>query len=380
MDIPKTLVVTNDFPPRVGGIQRTLHSLVRELPPERVSVLAPSWAGAAAFDAGEPYAIHRGHREFLWPTRQVRRRLDEVVRESEAEVVLFGGAMPLATLGPRIARRGTPYLVAAHGFDYWLSLSPGAHASLRYMTSRAARVPVMCSAFIARVVRTAVPARVPVSVLYPGADAERFRPDLPAEGVRRRHGLADRPLVVCVSRLVARKGQDTLIRAMPAIRRRVPDASLLIVGGGPYRERLEAMAGGAPSCSVVFAGQVSEDELPMYYAAGDVFAMPCRTRLGGLEVEGWGNVFLEAAACARPVVAGDSGGARESLVDGVTGLLVDGAHAGAVAEAVAGLLADPARAAAMGKAGRVRVERSYTWPRIAETLARWLRGAAGGIS
>jgi len=375
VDIPRTLLVTNDYPPRVGGIQRTLHSLVRELPPERVSVLAPRWVGSDAFDAGEPYAIYRGAREFLWPTPQVRRWVQSVVRDSRAEVVLFGDAMPLATMGPRLSRLGTPYIVAAHGFDYWLSLAPGAHTTLKYVTSRAARVAVMCSAFIARVVRTSVPARVPVSVLYPGADIERFRPDLPTLDLRRRFHAEDRPLIVCVSRLVRRKGQDALIRAMPTIVRRVPDAHLLIVGDGPDRDRLEAMAPGAPHGSLSFAGQVSEHDLPGYYAAGDAFAMPCRTRLGGLEIEGWGNVFLEAAACGRPVVVGDSGGARESLVDGVTGLLVDGRQTGAVAEAISALLADPARAAAMGKAGRARVERSYTWPRIAGTLAAWLRDA-----
>jgi phosphatidylinositol alpha-1,6-mannosyltransferase len=233
----------------------------------------------------------------------------------------------------------------------------------------------MCSAFIGRVVRTAVPDPVPVSVMYPGADADAFHPDLPFDDVRTRHGLTDRPVVVCVSRLVPRKGQDVLIRAMPEIRRRVPDAALLIVGGGPYRPRLEVMAAGEPDGSVIFAGQVSEADLPRYYRAGDVFAMPCRTRRGGLEVEGWGNVFIEAAACGRPVVVGDSGGARESLVDGATGLLVDGANVGAVGEAVAALLGDPDLARAMGAAGRARVERHFTWPRAAGQLAGWLREA-----
>jgi phosphatidyl-myo-inositol dimannoside synthase len=375
VDVPRTLLVTNDFPPRIGGIQRTLHALWRTLPPDRLSVLAPAWDGSEAFDADEPYRITRFARAFAWPTPATRRRVDAAIEASGAEVVLFGAAYPMAALGPGLARRGVPYLAAAHGFEYWLSLAPGSHRLMRYATSRASRVPVMCSAFIARVVRTAVPKGVPVSVMYPGADVEAFRPDLDVEQVRARHGLLGRPVVVCVSRLVRRKGQDVLIRAMREVVRRVPDAALLIVGDGPYRPVLERMAFDAPPRSVFMAGQVGEDELPRYYAAGEVFAMPCRTRRGGLEVEGWGNVFVEAAACGRPVVAGDSGGARESLIDGVTGHLVDGADVGQVADVVAGLLEDPARAAAMGRVGRERVERSFTWPRAAAQLGGWLREA-----
>ncbi len=377
MDVPRTLLVTNDYPPRVGGIQRTLEALVKQLPADRVAVLCPGRDGAADFDAAAPYPILRQPRGFLWPTRETAVRVSDAVRSFEAEVVLFGATYPLGLLGPRLAKRGTPYLAAAHGFEYWLSLAPGSHRLVRHATSRAAHVPVLCSEFVARVVRTAVPERVPVSVLRPGADVETFRPDLPTEEIRGRHGLLDRPMVVCVGRLVPRKGQDVLIRAMPEVRRRVPDAALLIVGGGPYRERLERMADDAPPRSVIFAGQVSEEELPIYYRAGDVFAMPCRSRLGGLEVEGWGNVFIEAAACGRPVVVGDSGGAREALVDGETGILVEGTSIAAVADAVASLLADPGRAEAMGKAGRARVERDHTWPRIAAKLAAWLREAAG---
>lgn len=377
MDVPKTLLVTNDFPPRVGGIQRTLGALAGELPPERVAVLAPSWDGAEAFDANAPYRVFRQPERFLWPTPAVGRRVEAAVRASGAEVVLFGATYPLALLGPRLARKGTPYLAAAHGFEYWLSIAPGAHALVRRATARAARVPVMCSEFIARVVRTAVPDNVPVSVLYPGADVDAFHPDLPFEDIREAHGVVDRPLVVCVSRLVPRKGQDVLIRAMGRVRSRVPDAALLIVGEGPYRKALETLAADSPPGAVMFAGEVPERDLPRYYRAGDVFAMPCRTRRAGLEVEGWGNVFIEAAACGRPVIAGDSGGAREALVDGVTGLLVDGSNVGAVADAVASLLEDPERARGMGAAGRARVERHYAWPRAAEQLAGWLREAVG---
>jgi phosphatidyl-myo-inositol dimannoside synthase len=352
-----------------------LEALVRCFPPDRVAVLCPDAEGGGAFDEAAPYAVYRQPERFLWPVPDVGRRVHEAVRSFEAEVVLFGAVYPLALLGPSLAQTGTPYLAAAHGFEYWLSIAPGTHALVRRATSRAARVPVMCSAFIARVVRTAVPDDVPVSVMYPGADLEAFRPDLPYEDLTELHGVADRPLIVCVSRLVARKGQDVLIRAMPEIRRDVPDASLLIVGDGPDRARLERLAASTPDGSVAFAGQVSEGDLPRYYRAGNVFAMPCRSRLGGLEVEGWGNVFVEAAACARPVVVGDSGGARESLVPGETGLLVNGSNVEEVADAVGSLLADPERAQAMGRAGRERVERAFGWSRAAEQLAGWLREA-----
>ncbi len=377
MEIPRTLLVTNDFPPRVGGIQRTLEALWRHLPGDRVAVLCPGAEGSDEFDAAQPYPVLREPEPTLWPTPAMAARLESAVRETEADVVLFGATFPLALLGPRLADRGTPYLSAAHGFEYWLSVMPGTHALMRRATGRAARVPVMCSEFIARTVRTAVPSEVPVSVLYPGADLAVFRPDLETADLRARHGIGDRPLVVCVSRLVARKGQDVLILGMERLRRAVPEAALMIVGGGPYEASLRALATEAPEGSVYFSGEVGEADLPRYYAMGDVFAMPCRTRLAGLEVEGWGNVFIEAAACARPVVVGDSGGAREALVDGETGILVNGGDVDAVVDAVGTLLSDPGLARKMGEAGRARVERSHAWPGIAERLAGWLRDAAG---
>ena len=167
MDVPRTLLVTNDYPPRVGGIQRTLESLVRRFPQDRVAVLCPDADDAASVDGAAPYRVFRQPERFLWPTPGVGRSLHDAVRSFGAEVVLFGAVYPLALLGPSLAEAGTPYLAAAHGFEYWLSISPGTHALVRRATSRAARVPVMCSAFIARVVRTAVPDRVPVSVMYP---------------------------------------------------------------------------------------------------------------------------------------------------------------------------------------------------------------------
>jgi phosphatidyl-myo-inositol dimannoside synthase len=375
VDVPKTLLVTNDYPPRVGGIQRTLQALASELPAERLAVVAPRYPGWRRFDATQDYEIIREPSAFAWPTPAFARRLEASCTATGAEVVLFGDAMPLAVTGRRVLRSGVPFVVLVHGFDYWMSVLPGPHAAMRHVTDSAACV-LGCSHWLSRVVRTAVPASVPVGALTPGADPRRFRPDAPTADLRRSLDLGDRPVVVCVSRLVARKGQDVLIRAMPAIRERAPGATLVIVGDGPHRRRLERLAAAAPSGSVAFVGEVADGDLPRYYALGDVFAMPCRSRLGGLEVEGWGTVFLEAAAAGRPVVAGDSGGVREALIPGETGTLVDGARTADVARAVGDLLVDPERAALMGKLGRERVERAHTWTHVAARLARWLRRAA----
>jgi phosphatidylinositol alpha-1,6-mannosyltransferase len=355
-----------------------MEGLWRSMPPERVAVLAPSWDASPGYDATAPFTVVRDREHFMWPGPNLRRKVQGLLESFGAEVVLFGDAFPLAHLGPGLRERGVPYLVMAHGFDYWLATAPGANAWLRRATGSAARVPV-CSAFIGKTVRTAVPARVPVSVLTPGVDADRFRPDLRTDDIRARFGLEARPLVVCVSRLVTRKGQDVLIKAMRTIRRRVPEAALLIVGGGPIEARLRRMASEAPRDSVYFAGQVPPKDLPRYYAVGDVFAMPCRNRVGGLEVEGWGIVFMEAAACGRPVVVGDSGGARETLLDGETGFLVDGADVAEVADAIAMLLEDPGLATSMGKAGRAWVEREHTWGRSAQQLGLWLRQAVDAL-
>jgi phosphatidyl-myo-inositol dimannoside synthase len=210
--------------------------------------------------------------------------------------------------------------------------------------------------------------------LSPGVDTDRFVPDEVARAeLRARYRLGERPVVVCVSRLVPRKGQDMLIRAMPAIRERVPGAALVIVGGGPYLTSLRRLAHSFGVAEhVVFTEGVPGDELPAHHALADVFAMPCRTRGAGLDVEGLGIVFLEASATGVPVVAGRSGGAPETVVDGQTGTVVDGWDVGAIAASVGDLLADPDRAARMGEAGRRWVVDNWQWSSKAQRLAELL--------
>lgn len=368
--LPRLLVVTNDFPPRVGGAQRYCHDLVRHLPPDRVTVLAPRWEGWRSFDADQRYAVIRYGGSFLRPGRDLRQRVGSLIAETGAEMVLFGHGYPLGSIGPML---DVPYATLTHGVEAWMARVPVARQLLARALARA-RVVFTVSHHTERWIRRALPPSTATLPLPPGVDVDRFHPDVDGWPVRERHGVGDRPLVVCVSRLVARKGQDTLLRIWPEVRRMVPEARLLLVGSGPDRERLERMA--APlGDAVAFAGLVPEEELPAHYAAADLFAMPCRDQKGGLELEGLGIVYLEAAACGKAAVAGRSGGAPEAVIEGETGVVVDGTDRSQVARAIVDLLGDAGRRISMGKAGRAWVETDFSWHAVLERFAAALRGA-----
>lgn len=373
----RTLVVTNDFPPRPGGIQTFVYELVRRLPPDDVLVYASTFRGAEAFDAEQPFPVVREKTSVLLPTPSTRRTAAGLVREHRAQAVLFGAAAPLGLLGPALREAGAERTVGlTHGHEAGWAGYPGARSVLRRV-GQSLDVLTYLGEYTRRRIAAALPAEAAARMvqLTPGVDARLFRPDVDGRGVRERHGLGDRPVVVCVSRLMPRKGQDVLIRALPRIRMAVPDAALLLVGGGPYRGRLERLASDTGmSRHVVLTGSVPLDSLPEHFAAGDVFAMPCRTRHLGLDVEGLGIVYLEASASGLPVVAGQSGGAPDAVLPGRTGDVVDGTDVSAVAEAVAGLLADPGRRERMGAAGRAWVAETWTWERSCERLEQVLGG------
>jgi phosphatidylinositol alpha-1,6-mannosyltransferase len=215
--------------------------------------------------------------------------------------------------------------------------------------------------------------------LTPGVDSDVFTPDADGRAVRQRYGLGDRPVIVCVSRLMPRKGQDVLIRALPRVLRRVPDAALLLVGGGPYRGDLDKLVREhGVEGDVVFTGSVPWPELPAHYAAGDVFAMPCRTRNRGLDVEGLGIVYLEASAAGLPVVAGSSGGAPDAVREGITGHVVEGEDVDAVATRLIERLSDPQGSQAMGQRGREWVQQEWSWGRQAQRLTDLLTPVPDG--
>lgn len=373
--VSRTLVVTNDFPPRVGGIQSYVHSLAAHLPPDQLVVYAPEWKGAREFDAAQAFEVVRHPTSLMLPTPDVLRRARGIARAQHCDSVWFGAAAPLGLLAPALRRDlGIGRVVAStHGHEVGWAKLPVAKQLLARIGADCDTLTYLGDYTLQRL-RKACGPNTHFERLPSGVDSEFFSPAADGAMVLRRHGLVGRPIIVCVSRLVARKGQDVLIEALPQIQRVVPEAALLIVGGGPHREQLERQVREAGlERDVVFTGSVPYAELPAHYAAGDVFAMPCRSRLRGLEVEGLGIVYLEANACGLPVVAGDSGGAPDAVIEGSTGYVVPGRSVKAVADRVSTLLNDESRRRAMGAAGREWVTREWQWAALADRLHRLLQ-------
>jgi phosphatidylinositol alpha-1,6-mannosyltransferase len=337
--------------------------------------------GAAQFDARQPFEVIREDTSMLLPTPAVARRAAEIAQQYGCTQVWFGAAAPLGLLASGLRERTgiTRAVALTHGHEAGWAALPGARGLLRRIGRGVDVVTYLGEYFRVRLAR-AIGDLTTLEQLAPGVDTDAFSPSVSGEQVRTRYGLTDRPVIVSVSRLVPRKGQDTLIRALPLIRRKVPNAALLIVSGGPYRSTLEGLAAeNGVAAHVVFTGTVAWSELPSHHAAGDVFAMPCRTRRGGLDVEGLGIVYLEASAVGRPVVAGDSGGAPDAVRDGETGYVVAGRDVPALAERIIELLSDQALAARMGAAGRVWVDREWRWDTKADRLATLLAAPSQAV-
>jgi phosphatidylinositol alpha-1,6-mannosyltransferase len=372
----RTLVVTNDFPPRTGGIESFVLAMVARMDPASVVVHTARQRGDAAFDARLPFPVHRDPSSRLVPTPALGRRAAELARAEGCQSVWFGAAAPLALLAPALRGGGVRRIVATtHGHEVWWARTPGTRALLHQMGEQVDVLTYLGDYTRGRIARALSPAaRRRMVQLTPGVDIAAFRPGAGGAAVRQQLGLRDRPVVVCVSRLVARKGQDRLIQALPLIRARVPDVVLMVVGDGPARPRLERLVDtlGLRSC-VVFTGARPWAQLPPYYDAGDVFCMPTRTRKAGWEVEGLGIVYLEASATGLPVVAGSSGGAPDAVLEGETGHVVDGGSPRDIAARVVELLENPEEAARMGRRGRRWVEERWGWDGLAQRLRALLR-------
>jgi phosphatidylinositol alpha-1,6-mannosyltransferase len=366
------VLVTNDFPPKVGGIQSYLWELWRRLPPERVTVLTTTHPDAAAFDAAQPFAVHR-HATALLPTPALVAEIKRVAAEAGAALVVLDPALPVGLLGPRL---GLPYGVVLHGAEVTVPARlPGARQLLTSVL-RGATCVVAAGGYPAAEAFHLAGDGLPVTVVSPGVDVERFRPLSPEE--RRQARVAaglppDGKVVVGMSRLVPRKGFDILIAAAALLAPLHSDLTVAIAGAGRDRRRLERLiaATGAP---VRLLGFVPDDDMPGLLGCADAFAMPCRSRWGGLEQEGFGIVFLEAAACGVAGVAGASGGSHEAVAHGETGFVVRRPQDPvALAAALARLLDDAELCQAMGAAARRRAVEQFSYDHLATQLAGALK-------
>lgn len=366
------LLLSADFPPKVGGIQSYLWELWRRLDADRTAVLTTDYPGARDFDLLAPMRIWRLRSGVALPTPAVARRARQAAWAAGADLVVVDPALPLGWLAPRL---GLPYVVVLHGAEVTVPARlPLARALLSEVVRGAVGV-VAAGAYPAQVVAGLLGDETPpVAVVPPGVDTHRFRPlDASARArARAAFGLGPGPLVLSVSRLVPRKGMDVLIEAVGALRARGRLVDLVIAGEGRDRARLERLAL-RRRVPVRFLGKVPDDDLPRLYGCADVFAMCCRDRWLGLEQEGFGIVFVEAAAAGVPQVAGASGGAADAVLDGRTGLVVDRpGSARAVAHALDALLSDPSRSAQLGAAARARAEDELDYDRLARRLAESL--------
>jgi phosphatidylinositol alpha-1,6-mannosyltransferase len=366
MGVSRVLVLTGHFPPEVGGVQTFTWELVRRLPADRLLVVAPAWPGAAEFDAGLDFPVVRRHGYLLF------RGLRELVERHRAEVGWITATAPFGLYGPLVRAAGVQRLVGStHGQELgWCQVAP-TRAALG-AAARCFDVLTYLSASTRAVLADVVGDRTSLVQLAGGVDTDRFRPGLDGGVMRARHGLGEGPVVLSIARLVHRKGHDLLVRAWPEVVQRFPDARLVIVGEGPMRSRLQSLAADLCPETATVTGPVPPADLPGYYAAADVFAMPCRDDRHGLQTEGLGLSTLEASATGLPVVVGLSGGSPESVVEGETGLLLDVERPGALLDALNGLLADPERARSLGRAGARWVRGQWSWDRSADRLAALL--------
>lgn len=366
------LLVTNDFGPRAGGIETFVIGLLERVPRGEVLVYTSTQENSENFDQlwREKYEVQiiRDRAKILLPTPRVVRNLRKVIRQRNLETIWFGAAAPLGFSARWLRKAGATHIVAlTHGHEVWWSkIWPFSWAMKEIARS------VDIATYLGEFTRSAIAPRFSdprkLIKIAPGIDTEHFKPRN-VENLRKSLGLDNRPTIVCVGRLVHRKGQDRLVEAMPAILKRFPDAALVFVGEGPHRAHLEKLVKVKKVEKFVqFIGRIQYINLPEYIAIGDVFAMPSRSRFFGLEVEGLGIVYLEASACGLPVIGGDSGGAPDAVKHGETGFVVDGNDVEAITHRIIQLLADKKLRDEMGSAGRQWAIQEWSWERWSQAF------------
>lgn len=353
----KILLVTNDLGPRAGGIESFVLSLVERVPKGCLIIYTSTQKGSAPFDAQllERFGavVIRDRAKILLPTPRVNHRAVKILKQYQIKTVWFGAAAPLALMAKQLRTSGATNIVAlSHGHEIWWAKIPILKQLLRKIIKDVDHLGYLGQFTKSEIVKASNQIDKFVQIA-PGIDTDHFMPKSARADLIKKYRLEDRRVIVSVGRLVHRKGQDKLIESLPKILQSFPDAVLLLVGEGPIKQMLKNTAKQlGVTNQVIFAGRVQHIDLPDYICLGEVFAMPVRSRFAGLEVEGLGIVYLEASACGLPVIVGNSGGATDAVIDGVTGLLVDGSDIDQIADAVCKLLTDQSRAKAMGLAGR----------------------------
>ncbi|CAB4802139.1 MAG: glycosyltransferase [Actinobacteria bacterium] len=372
MSLPKSpekiLCITNDFGPRAGGIETFLIGLIERAPKGCVIVYTSNQQDTERYDQEwlENFGVEviRDRAKILLPTPRVARNVNKIVRTRKIEQAFFGAAAPLGVLSKDLRRNGVKNIVAlTHGHEvWWAKLWPFSRA-ISFIGKYVDHLTYLGD-FTRTEISKAVSSRAKSAMvkIAPGIDTEHFLPTASATDLRSQLGLANKKVIVSVGRLVHRKGQDTLIQSLPDILKSHPSAHILLVGEGPYREHLEKLVNQLQvQNAITFIGRIQYRDLPRYICVGDIFAMPSRSRLAGLEVEGLGIVYLEASSCGLPVIAGKSGGAPDAVIEGVTGVTVDGTSAEEVAAAIIEMLDKPENSKAMGEAGRKWIQDKWSW-------------------
>jgi len=375
----KVLFVTNDFGPRAGGIETFIIGLIERRAFASTIVYTSAQANSQDYDQmwERKYGVKviRDSSRILLPTPRVARRISALIKAEEISVAAFGAAAPLGLLAHSMKRSGIVRIVAlTHGHEVWWARVFPFNLLLRRIGTGVDSLTYLgeyTRQMISRpLTQSAKSAMIKIA---PGIDTDHFSPRN-SDNLRQSLQLSQKKVIVCVARLVHRKGQDKLIDAMPSILKSISNAHLLIVGQGPYQSKLvKRVKKLGLEESVTFVGRINYEQLPEYICAGDLFAMPSRSRFGGLEVEGLGIAYLEASACGLPVIAGSSGGAPDAVVDGKSGEVVNGTDITAIAHAVIKFLRDPEGSQQMGQFGRNWVVEKWRWEIWSQAFERLLK-------
>ena len=378
-DIRKILLVTNDFGPRSGGIETFILGLLEKLDGSQISIYTSAQPGDGEFDEELArkfkLAIYRDKSKILLPSPRVIREVKRVMKLHGSQIVWFGSAAPLGLMATNLRKAGARRIVGlTHGHEVWWAKLFPFNLAIRKIGNSFDALTFLGS-FTKDAMKSAIGKRAELIQVAPGISTSLFKPGQKPAALMAKYQIEDRPTLICVGRLVHRKGQDKLIAAMPKIKEAIPNAQLLFVGSGPRAEYLQrAITKLDLAEDIKLLGRVKYEELPAHFLLGDVFVMPSRSRLFGLEVEGLGIVYLEASASGLPVIAGDSGGAPDAVIPNKTGLLVDGRDTESIATACIKLLSNPTLAKEFGKNGRQWTVSTWSWYIWGEKFAKVLEG------